>query len=207
MKTTDRLFENNRNWAAERCAADPGFFQRLAEGQKPEFLWIGCADSRVPATEIVGLPPGELFVHRNIANLVMHGDLNCLSVLQYAVDVLKVKHIIICGHYGCGGVKAAVGSPSHGLVDNWLGPIRDMQRTRARELSRLGTAEERLDRLCELNAIQQVINVGNTTVLQEAWRRGQRTAVHGWIYSLRDGLVKDLNVTVSSPAELHAMQE
>lgn len=207
MKTVSKLFENNRHWAAGLCATDPDFFARLARQQAPEFLWIGCADSRVPANEIVGLMPGELFVHRNVANLVIHADLNCLSVLQYAVEALKVKHIIVCGHYGCGGVKAAVENRPHGLVDNWLRPIRDVQRARSSELARLRTPEKRLDRLCELNVIQQVLNVGNTTVLQEAWQRGQKVAVHGWIYCLCDGLLKDLDVSLSSNAELKRRED
>jgi carbonic anhydrase len=207
MKTTDRLFANNRNWAAGLRAGDPEFFARLAAGQRPEFLWIGCADSRVPASQIVGLLPGELFVHRNIANLVIHTDLNCLSVLQYAVDALKVKHVIVCGHYGCGGVKAAIEDRPHGLVDNWLRPVQELQRRRAEELSRLGTAEERFDRLCELNAIQQVINVGRTTVLQEAWQRGQEITVHGWMYSLRDGLLTDLDVSIASISDLKRLED
>ena len=207
VKTTDKLFENNRKWAAGRYAADPEFFQRLTKQQAPEFLWIGCADSRVPANEIVGLPPGELFVHRNIANLVIHADLNCLSVLQYAVEALQVKHIIVCGHYDCGGVKAAVEERPHGLVDNWLRPIRTLRRRRLAQLSRLRTAKKRLDRLCELNVVQQVMNVANTTVLQGAWRRRQKITVHGWIYAIEDGLLKDLRVSLSSLSELGTMEE
>ncbi len=207
MKILPRLFENNRRWAAGRRASDPDFFTRLVDQHAPEFLWIGCADSRVPANEIVGLLPGELFVHRNIANLVLHSDFNCLSVLQYAVDVLKVRHIIVCGHYGCGGVTAAMEDRSHGLVDNWLRPIREIRRARAAELSRLDTGQKRLDRLCELNVVQQVMNVGNTTVLQGAWDRGQEVTVHGWIYSLGDGLLQDLGVCVSSRFELKVLED
>jgi carbonic anhydrase len=207
MKILPRLFENNRRWAADRCASDPDFFTRLVGQHTPEFLWIGCADSRVPANEIVGLLPGELFVHRNIANLVIHSDFNCLSVLQYAVDVLKVRHIIVCGHYGCGGVTAAMEDRSHGLVDNWLRPIRDLCRARAAELSRLATDGERLDRLCELNVVQQVMNVGNTTVLQGAWEHDQEVSVHGWIYSICDGLLRDLDVCVSSLGELKSLED
>jgi carbonic anhydrase len=207
MKVLPKLFENNRRWADGLCATDPDFFSRLVRQQTPEFLWIGCADSRVPANEIVGLLPGELFVHRNIANLVLHSDFNCLSVLQYAVDVLKVRHIIVCGHYGCGGVTAATEDRPHGLVDNWLRPIRDIQRARAAELSRLDTDQKRLDRLCELNVIQQVMNVGNTTVLQGAWERGQGVTIHGWIYSICDGLLKDLDVCVSSRSELRTLED
>ncbi len=207
MKVLPRLFENNRRWAARRRASDPDFFTRLVGQHAPEFLWIGCADSRVPANEIVGLLPGELFVHRNIANLVLHSDFNCLSVLQYAVDVLKVRHIIVCGHYGCGGVTAAMEDRSHGLVDNWLRPIREICRARAAELSRLGTDQRRLDRLCELNVVQQVMNVANTTVLQGAWDRGQEVTVHGWIYSIDDGLLQDLDVCVSSRSELKVLED
>lgn len=207
MKVLPRLFENNRRWAAARRASDPDFFTRLVGQHTPEFLWIGCADSRVPANEIVGLLPGELFVHRNIANLVLHSDFNCLSVLQYAVDVLKVRHIIVCGHYGCGGVTAAMADRSHGLVDNWLRPIREIRRARAAELSRLGTDQKRLDRLCELNVVQQVTNVGNTTVLQGAWDRGQEVTVHGWIYSIGDGLLQDLGVCVSSRSDLKVLED
>jgi carbonic anhydrase len=207
MKVLPRLFENNRRWAEGLCATDPDFFTRLVGQHAPEFLWIGCADSRVPANEIVGLLPGELFVHRNIANLVLHSDFNCLSVLQYAVDVLKVRHIIVCGHYGCGGVTAAMEDRSHGLVDNWLRPIREICRARAAELSRLGTDQRRLDRLCELNVVQQVMNVGNTTVLQGAWDRGQEVTVHGWIYSIGDGVLRDLDVCVSSRSELKVLED
>ncbi len=206
MKTISQLFENNRTWATGMLQTDPHFFMRLAKQQTPHFLWIGCADSRVPANEIVGLLPGELFVHRNVANLMVHADLNCLSVLHYAVEVLTVEHIIVCGHYGCGGVKAAVENPPHGLVDDWLRPIRDMQRRQSGALSRLPTAEQRLDRLCELNVIEQVMNVGNTTVLQGAWRRGQQVTVHGWIYSISDGLLRDLSVCLSSLADLERME-
>ncbi|HSW00470.1 MAG TPA: carbonate dehydratase [Sedimentisphaerales bacterium] len=206
MRILPKLFENNRNWAAGRRASDPDFFARLVGQHAPEFLWIGCADSRVPANEIVGLLSGELFVHRNIANLVLHSDFNCLSVLQYAVDVLKVRHIIVCGHYGCGGVTAAIEDRSHGLVDNWLRPIRDIWRARAAELSRLGTDQKRLDRLCELNVIQQVMNVGNTTVLQGAWDRNQEVTIHGWVYSIGDGLLRDLDVCISSRSELKALE-
>lgn len=200
MKTTSlaQLFENNRRWAARIVQSTPSFFTELAQQQNPAFLWIGCSDSRVPANEIVGLMPGELFVHRNVANLVIHTDINCLSVLQYAVDILKVQHIIVCGHYGCGGVKAALESQSHGLIDNWLRHIRDIQQRHRDHLAQFTTVQGRFNRLCELNVIEQVGNVANTTVLQEAWQRKQQVAVHGWIYAISDGLLKDLDVTIAS---------
>lgn len=178
--------------------SDPTFFPKLAKQQSPEFLWIGCSDSRVPANEIVGLLPGELFVHRNVANLVIHTDMNCLSVLQYAVEILKVKHIIVCGHYGCGGVKAALESHPHGLIDNWLRHIRDVYRRKAQDLMRIVDEQQRVDRLCELNVVEQVTNVGNTTIVQEAWQRGQLLTIHGWIYGIANGLLKDLGVCLSS---------
>ena len=193
----DRLLDNNRKWAAERVSRDPGFFSRLAKQQAPEFLWIGCADSRVPANEIVGLDPGELFVHRNVANVVVHTDLNCLSVLQFAVDVLKVKHVIVCGHYGCGGVRAALEKDSHGLIDNWLRHIQDVARTHDAALNEIPDFNLRVDRLCELNVTEQVQNVARTTIVQDAWRRGQDLQLHGWIYGLKDGLLTDLGVRLS----------
>jgi carbonic anhydrase len=206
MKTLSRLFENNRKWADQISQTNPSFFSRLAQQQSPEFLWIGCSDSRVPANEIIGLLPGELFVHRNVANLVIHTDMNCLSVLQYAVEILKVKHIIVCGHYGCGGVKAALESQPHGLIDNWLRHIRDIHQRRGSDLLRLSTPEERLDRLCELNVIEQVKNVGNTTIVQEAWQRNQKITIHGWIYAISDGLLKDLDAGISSRADLAGLE-
>lgn len=202
MSMLTRLFENNRVWSARMAGADPRFFKTLALQQSPEFLWIGCSDSRVPANEIVGLLPGELFVHRNVANLVVHSDMNCLSVIQYAVEVLKVRHIIVCGHYGCGGVRAAMESCPHGLIDNWLGHVRDIRRRRQGELTHVPDDGRRLDRLCELNVMEQVRNVGNTTIVQEAWRRGAALTVHGWIYGISDGLLKDLRVSVSTAEEL-----
>lgn len=202
MKATPTLFENNRKWAAKISQTDPSFFSKLAVQQNPEFLWIGCSDSRVPANEIIGLLPGELFVHRNVANLVIHSDMNCLSVLQYAVDILEIKHIIVCGHYGCGGVRAALENQPHGLIDNWLRFIRDLHQRQSNELLRFSTVEERVNRLCELNVVEQVKNVGNTTIVQEAWRRGQRVTVHGWIYAISDGLLKDMDVCISSAADL-----
>jgi carbonic anhydrase len=191
------LFDNNRRWAAEKLRQDAGFFSRLAAQQAPIYLWIGCSDSRVPANEIIGLEPGEVFVHRNVANLVLHSDMNCLSVLQYAVEVLKVRHIIVCGHYGCGGVKTAIEPRSRGLISNWLRPIRELADQRVAELGGLdGVA--RADRLCELNVIHQVENVANTTFVQDAWHHGQALSVHGLCYGVGDGLLRDLSVTVSA---------
>ena len=206
MKTLDLLFENNRKWASQISQANPSFFSGLAQQQSPEFLWIGCSDSRVPANEIIGLLPGELFVHRNVANLVIHTDMNCLSVLQYAVEILKIKHIIVCGHYGCGGVKAALESRPHGLIDNWLRHIRDIHQRRSSDLLRFSTAEEKINRLCELNVMEQVKNVGNTTVIQEAWQRDQMVTVHGWIYAVSDGLLKDLDASISSIGDLARLE-
>jgi carbonic anhydrase len=197
------LFENNRRWAAHTRARDPEFFPTLARQQAPKYLWIGCADSRVPANEIVGLLPGELFVHRNVANVVVHTDLNCLSVLQYAVDVLRVEHVIVCGHYGCGGVQAAAGNTSLGLIDNWLRHVQDVRDLYAAELAACASDAARLDRLCELNVVEQVRHVSQTTVVRDAWRREQRVAVHGWIYGLEDGLLRDLHVSVSAPEMVH----
>lgn len=206
MRTLPRLFENNRQWAASLRASHPDFFSKLAASQAPEYLWIGCSDSRVPANEIVGLLPGDLFVHRNVGNLVIHSDFNCLSVLQYAVDLLKIKHVIVCGHYGCGGVKAAMSGQPHGLVDNWLRHIRDIYHRQQAKLDAMANETERLHRLCELNVIEQVINVGNTTIVQDAWGRGQELAIHGWIYDLADGLLRNLEVCVTSPRELDLLQ-
>jgi carbonic anhydrase len=195
----DRLKANNRVWSQGKLSVDPGFFKRLERQQAPEYLWIGCSDSRVPANEIVGLDPGELFVHRNVANLAPPQDANYLSVLQFAVDVLKVKHIMVVGHYGCGGVSAAVDGKRRGLVDHWLHPIREVNEAHREELEAIATPRARLDRLCELNVLRQVANVASDVFVQEAWARGQSLHVHGWIYSLADGLVKDLNVTVAPP--------
>jgi carbonic anhydrase len=192
----DDLKANNRAWAAGKVAADPGFFQRLVRQQAPEYLWIGCSDSRVPANEIVGLDPGEMFVHRNVANLAPPQDANYLSVLQFAVDVLKVKHILVVGHYRCGGVSAAVDGKRRGLVDHWLHPIREVWLAHEAELEAIPDQNARLDRLCELNVMHQVRNVASDVFVQDAWARVQDLSVHGWIYSVADGLVKDLNVTV-----------
>jgi carbonic anhydrase len=193
------LFERNRAWAAAIVASDPGFFAELAEHQSPEYLWIGCSDSRVPANQIVGLAPGDVFVHRNVANVVVHTDLNCLSVLQYAVDVLRVAHVIVCGHYGCGGVAAALHGARHGLIDNWLRHVIDVGEKHADELASL-PEERRLDRLCELNVIEQVVNVCQTTIVEDAWGRGQSLTVHGIVYGLEDGLLRDLGVSTSHGA-------
>ena len=191
------LLDNNRRWAADVTARDPEFFRRLTGQQAPDYLWIGCADSRVPANQIVGMAPGELFVHRNVANLVVHSDVNCLSVLQFAIDVLGIEHVIVCGHYGCGGVHAALHDERHGLVDNWLRPIRDTMRAHRAELDALPAGRAREDRLCELNVVEQVRNVCETTIVQDAWLRRQRLAVHGWIYRLDDGLLHDLGVSIT----------
>ncbi len=195
MKALKHLFENNRNWADKITEIDPTFFERLSHQQSPEYLWIGCSDSRVPANEIIGLLPGELFVHRNVANLVIHTDMNCLSVMQYAVEILQVKHIIVCGHYGCGGIQAAIDTKPHGLIDNWLGHLRDIYRKYENELIDISSKPELLNRLCELNVIEQVKNVSQSTIVQDAWNRGQTLWVHGWIYGVTDGLLKDLGVT------------
>lgn len=207
MKALSDLFENNKKWASEIFASTPEFFSRLVAQQAPEYLWIGCSDSRVPANEIVGLLPGELFVHRNVANLVIHTDMNCLSVLQYAVDILLIKHVIVCGHYGCGGIKAAMENQPHGLVDNWLRHIRDTHHRQQEKLEAILNEADRVRRLCELNAIEQVVNVGNTTIIQDAWERGQEIAIHGWIYDIADGLLKDLNVCIASRKELDILQK
>ncbi len=197
MKILKPLFENNRRWAERIAEERPGFFEQLATQQNPEYLWIGCSDSRVPSNQIIDLMPGEVFVHRNIANMVIHTDLNCLSVLQYAVEVLKVKHIMVVGHYGCGGVKASMGKERLGLIDNWLGHIRDIHRLHSTELNKLDE-EEKFSRLCELNVIEQVGNVSSTNIVQDAWARGQNVSVHGWIYSVENGLLSDLDVTVDN---------
>jgi carbonic anhydrase len=207
MPPLNRLLDNNRAWAADRVARDPGFFTRLEKQQAPEFLWIGCSDSRVPANEIVGLDPGELFVHRNVANVVVHTDLNCLSVLQFAVDVLKVKHVIVCGHYGCGGIRAAIDRNSHGLIDNWLRHVQDVQRDHQKALAAITDDDEKVDRLCELNVIEQVRNIARTTIVQDAWRNGRALQLHGWIYGLDDGLISDLDVTVASIRDIEAEDE
>jgi len=198
-----QLLDNNRTWSEGIRLQDPEFFSKLAAQQGPEYLWIGCSDSRVPANQIVGLLPGEVFVHRNVANVVVHADLNCLSVLQFAVDVLKIRHVIVCGHYGCGGVRAAYQNERMGLVDNWLRHVQDVAQKYAVALSGAGAVTEKVNRLCELNVLEQVANVCQTTVIQDAWDRGQDVTVHGWIYALKDGLLRNLNVGGSSAADFH----
>lgn len=198
MRLLTQLLENNRAWAAEITQQDPEFFRRLSNQQAPDFLWIGCSDSRVPASQIVGLPPGAMFVQRNVANVVVHTDLNCLSTIQFAVDVLNVEHIIVCGHYGCGGVLAALQNQNLGLIDNWLRHVQDVRAKHRTQIDALKTEAEQHARLCELNVMEQVTNVSQTTVVRDALSRGQPLAVHGWIYDLSDGLIKDLGVSVSS---------
>ncbi len=197
-----QLFANNRAWAASQRSRDPMFFQRLLGQQAPRYLWIGCSDSRVPANEIVGLQPGELFVHRNVANVVVHTDLNCLSVLQYAIDVLQVEYIILCGHYSCGGVKAAAEDRPLGLIDNWLRHVQDVQRKHAGQLAGLADERQRFNRLCELNVIEQAMNVCETTMVKQAWAEGRNLSILGWIYSLEDGLLRDLSLNISKPEEV-----
>ena len=197
-----QLFDNNRRWAAQMTARDPEFFRTLSHLQAPKFLWIGCSDSRVPANEIVGLLPGELFVHRNIANVVTHTDLNCLSVLQYAIDVLHVEHIIVCGHYGCGGVQAAMTNAEHGLIDNWLRNIKDVYQHHREQLEAVADDTDRVNLLCELNVRQQAANVCYTTIVQNTWRRGHRVSVHGVIYDLHDGILRDLGMRLATPSEI-----
>jgi len=196
------LFDNNRVWSEGLRERDPQFFARLSGQQTPDYLWIGCSDSRVPANEIVGLLPGELFVHRNVANVVVHSDLNCLSVMQFGVDVLKIKHIIVCGHYGCSGVQAALYRDRLGLADNWLRHVQDVRQKHDVHLGRLEAGTARANRLCELNVIEQVLNVCNTSVVRDAWERGQSVAVHGWIYGLQDGLLRDLGTTAAGEQDL-----
>lgn len=201
MKTLKYLFEQNLAWATAIKEKDPDFFSCLSRQQEPEYLWIGCSDSRVPANQIVDLPPGEIFVHRNVANVVVHTDLNCLSVIQYAVDVLKVKHIIVCGHYGCGGVKAAMDNQEHGLIDNWLRHVKDVSRLNVEKLKGV-EGDKKLDLLCELNVVEQVTNICNTTIVQNAWKQGAELSVHGWIYNIENGILKDLDTCITSLAQL-----
>ena len=198
MEPVTTLLDNNRKWAAQRVKNDPHFFTRLAGQQDPAYLWVGCSDSRVPANEIVGLDPGELFVHRNVANVVVHTDVNCLSVLQYAVDVLTVQHVIVCGHYGCGGIRAALDGTAHGLIDNWLQHVQDVKEAHQAELLSFADVDDRINRLAELNVVEQVRNIARTTIVQDAWRRDQKLRLHGWIYGLTDGLIHDLGVSVSA---------
>jgi carbonic anhydrase len=204
LHTLPNLFQNNREWARRISERDPAFFRSLVAQQSPKYLWIGCSDSRVPANEIVGLLPGELFVHRNVANVVVHTDLNCLSVLQYAVDVLQVEHVIVCGHYACGGVQAAYARSSLGLIDNWLRHVQDVRDQHETAISRVAADAARVDRLCELNVIEQVRHVCHTTIVQDAWRRRQQLTVHGWIYALHDGLLRDLRCAAGDLHEVDA---
>jgi carbonic anhydrase len=208
MRTLSQLFANNKAWSERVRRQDPGFFQRLSQQQSPAYLWIGCSDSRVPANEIVGLPPGEVFVHRNVANLVVHTDLNCLSVMQFETDILKVRHIIVCGHYGCSGVGAAFRGDRIGLSDNWLRHVQDVRKKHAALLARGNAAPDAgANRLCELNVIEQVLNVCQTTIVRDAWERGQEMSIHGWIYGLHDGLLRDLGVTVNALAETQGVYD
>src|SRR5215210_7098667 len=204
MRALTHLFENNRAWASRVTSTRPDFFQQLADQQNPSYLWIGCSDSRVPANEIVDMLPGELFVHRNVANVVVHTDLNCLSVLQFAVDVLKVSHIMVVGHYGCGGVRAALEGAKLGLIDNWLRHVQDVHTTHRDLVDCIDDPHARVNRLCELNVLEQAMNVCETTIVQDAWARGQPLAVHGWIYGLEDGLLRDLNFAVNDPGTVTA---
>jgi len=201
MDELNQLFENNRRWVAQMTSRDSGFFQRLSRQQKPQYLWIGCADSRVPANEIVGLLPGELFVHRNVSNVVATADPNCLAVIQYAVDVLQVRHVIVCGHYGCGGVEAVLDNRTLGLADQWLkhvGHVRDKHAVQLSDLRKV----LKLNRLCELNVIEQAFNLTQTSVIRDAWQRQQRVSVHGWIYAIEDGLLRDLKISINHPSEV-----
>lgn len=207
MKTLRHLLENNKNWSQRVKEQRPTFFSDLAQQQNPEYVWIGCSDSRVSASNIVGLLPGEVFVHRNIANLVIHTDMNCLAVLQFAVEVLQVKHIIVCGHYGCGGVKAALEDKRHGLIDNWLRHIQDTANLYDDVLAKIENEDEKLNKLCELNVIEQVLNVGETTIVQDAWSREQEIRVHGWIYDLSDGIITDLNIHLENQAEVKLLRK
>jgi len=200
LNTLKYLIERNLAWATSVREKDPDFFTNLSRQQSPEYLWIGCSDSRVPANQIVSLPPGEVFVHRNIANVVVHTDLNCLSVIQYAVEVLKVKHIIVCGHYGCGGIQAAMENEQHGLIDNWLRHVKDVARFNTEKLKELKN-EDKFDALCELNVVEQVTNVCNTTIVQKAWENGVELSIHGWIYNIENGILKELTASVNSKLE------
>lgn len=202
MEVYKQLLTGNRTWVKEKLRQDPEFFERLAEGQSPEVLWIGCSDSRVPANEITGTNPGDIFVHRNIANMVVHSDMNMLSVLDYAVNILKVKHVIVCGHYGCGGVKAAMCNEQFGLIDNWLRYIKDVYRLHSKELDSIKDEEKRFRRLVELNVIEQVFDLSKTSIVQNAWRSRQYPVVHGWVYDLRSGIIQDLEVSLHSKSKL-----
>jgi carbonic anhydrase len=207
LRSLSHLFDKNRAWAESMVREDPTFFSKLSQQQTPEILWIGCSDSRVPANQIIGLLPGDVFVHRNVANVVVHTDLNCLSVMQFAIDVLKVRHVIVCGHYGCGGVGAALRGERHGLVDNWLAHVRDVIAKHESRLALHADAAQRLARLCELNVVEQVVNVSQTTVVRDAWQRGQALTVHGWIYGIEDGLLRDLRMTSERPEDVPGLYE
>jgi carbonic anhydrase len=207
MRILNNLFQQNKKWAEKIRSDDPDFFEKLSQQQSPEYLWIGCSDSRVPANQIVGLLPGDLFVHRNVANVVVHADLNCLSTIQYATDVLKVRHIIVCGHYGCGGVRAALRNERLGLIDNWLRHVQDVRQKHESVLSVIRDEDRQWDRLCELNVIEQVLNVCRTTIVQDCWERGQQLTVHGWIYRVQDGLLRDLDVCITRPEEISQVCE
>ncbi len=202
MRELKQLFDNNKAWAAKIREEDPEFFSKLSEMQSPEYLWIGCADSRVPANEVVGMLPGSLFVHRNVANVVAHTDFNCLSVVQYAVDILKVRHIVVCGHYGCGGVRAAMEKQRYGLIDNWLRLVEDVHTKHREHVDAIADLDERHDRLCELNVIEQVLNICETTIVQDAWAREQRVSVHGFIYGLSDGMLHDMDICITGAEEV-----
>ena len=204
-KSYKKLLENNKNWVAAQLAIDPVYFDKLANSQNPEYLWIGCSDSRVPANQITGTSPGDIFVHRNIANMVIHSDMNMLSVLSYAVEVLKVKHIIVCGHYGCGGVLAAMENKQLGLIDNWLRHIKDVYRLHFKELDAISNKKDRADRLVELNVIEQVQDLGKTSIVQNAWKREQPLHIHGWVYDVKDGIIKDLDVNFKGTSDLHSV--
>ena len=202
MDDINKLFVNNLKWATDIKDVDSDFFTKLSKQQSPEYLWIGCSDSRVPANQIVGLLPGEIFVHRNVGNVVVHTDLNCLSVIQFAVEILNVKHIIVCGHYDCGGIKAALENKPHGLIDNWLRHIKDIHRIHKDMLDTVEDEQKKIDMLCELNVIEQVANVCHTTILQHAWKAGKKLTVHGWIYGIKDGIIKDLGISVSNSDDI-----
>jgi carbonic anhydrase len=202
MRELQRLFDNNKQWAESRTQQDPGFFKRLSAQQTPSYLWIGCSDSRIPANQVIGLEPGEVFVHRNVANMVVNTDFNCLSVIQFAVEVLNVKHIIVCGHYGCSGVKAAMEKSQLGLVDNWLRNIRDIYAHHRDELDAIKDSQKRYQRLVELNVVRQTLNICHTTIIQNAWARDQKLSIHGWAYNLEDGLLRDLKCQVSSAGQI-----
>lgn len=204
-KSYKKLLENNKQWVADQLAIEPNYFEKLANSQNPEYLWIGCSDSRVPANQITGTLPGDIFVHRNIANMVIHSDMNMLSVLSYAVEVLKVKHVIVCGHYGCGGVLAAMENKQFGLIDNWLRHIKDVYRLHFKELDAIANKKDRADRLVELNVIEQVQDLGKTSIVQNAWKREQPLHIHGWVYDVKDGIIKDLGMNFKGTSDLHSV--